>query len=255
MLSKMTDRPLLWVTSSRPGPDPVVGSSPSLIIYDTIADAEPRLTDLPAALAARLLACDLSQTVAVISNVNARLLYDGMRNEELHRRIEADLVFPEMLSCLQRVRAKRTSQSSVIFTRRSLLLLAKIALGLQRDTPGGEFDEREIGTCILIVNELLQPTVAQSDPLLIVDMMANWDLFMPPDVPHVLARFRLVLRHLLTSTHPTVTIFCRIYLRTTVANHIAKIHFILRILAVLWSFATCALLLDRRFEIFDVFVR
>jgi len=28
----------------------------------------------------------------------------------------------------------------------------------------------------------------------------------------------------------------------------------LRIL-VLWSFATCALLLDRRFEIFDVFVR
>ena len=34
-----------------------------------------------------------------------------------------------------------------------------------------------------------------------------------------------------------------------------KIHFILRILPVLWSFATCALLFDRRFEILDVFVR
>jgi hypothetical protein len=203
ILPDMAHRLLLWLPSTLSEHDPKVGG-PSLIVYDTIAEATSGLTDLPAALVARLGVCNLAQTLAVISNVNARLLHDGMGNEELHRRLEADLVFPELLARLQPVRATRTGQSSVIFTRRSLLLLAKIALGVQRSELGGEFDQREIGTCVLILNELLQPTVAQSDELLIVDMMANWDLFMPADVPHVMARFRLIVRHLLTSTHPTV---------------------------------------------------
>jgi len=184
-------------------PDSEAGG-PSLIVYDTIAEAAPHLHDLPAALLMRVLASDLTDTLAVISNANARLLRDGMRNKDLHQRLEADLLFPELLERLEPVRAKRTEQSSVIFTRRSLLLLAKIALGVQRGAPDGRFDQREIGTCILILNELLQPTAAQSDELLIVDMMANWDLFMPVDVPHVLARFRLIVKHLLTSAHPSV---------------------------------------------------
>ena len=199
----MENRPLLWLPGMNPRPNPE-GGGPSLIVYDTIADAEPDLHDLPTALLTRICASNLTDTLAVISNANARLLHDGMGDKELHQRLEADLVFPELLARLEPVRAKRTSQSSVIFTRRSLLLLAKIALGAQRSAPGGELDQREIGTCVLILNELLQPTVGQSDELLIVDMMANWDLFMPADVPHVLARFRLIVRRLLTSTHPTV---------------------------------------------------
>src|ERR1700686_3724567 len=202
----MSDRPLLWLPSSavqqlghtREGEN----DGPSLIVYDTIGEITQSVPDLPGVLASKLLAFAPLTLLAIVSNVNARLLLDGMSNPSLHAQLEVDLVHPELLARLQPVRSQRTAQQSVIFTRRSLLLLAKISLGLQRGYTGGDANEREIGTCTLIVNELLQPTVEPSDDLLVVDIMANWDLFMPLDVPHVLARFRLLMRRLLTSTDP-----------------------------------------------------
>ncbi|HSY49308.1 MAG TPA: hypothetical protein VLC46_10890 [Thermoanaerobaculia bacterium] len=86
-----------------------------------------------------------------MSNVNARLLHDGLSNPSLHAQLEADLVYPELLAGLHTVRSQRAPQQSVIFTRRSLLLLAKISLGLRDDRTAGDANEREIGTCILII--------------------------------------------------------------------------------------------------------
>jgi hypothetical protein len=204
----MSDRPLLWLPSSavqQPGhAGEAQSDGPSPIVYDTIGEITRGVPDLPGVLAAKLLAFAPETLLAIVSNVNARLLHDGMSNPSLHAQLEADLVYPELLAGLHSVRSQRTAQQSVIFTRRSLLLLAKISLGLKRDGTDGDANEREIGTCILIINELLQPTGPQSDDLLVVDIMANWDLFMPLDVPHVLARFRLVMRRLLTSTDPRV---------------------------------------------------
>jgi hypothetical protein len=204
----MSDRPLLWLPSSavqQPGHARTGESDgPSPIVYDTIGELTSGVPDLPGVLAAKLLAFAPETLLAIVSNVNARLSHDGMSNQSLHAQLEANLVYPELLAGLHSIRSQRTTQQSVIFTRRSLLLLAKINLGLRGDRTGGDANEREIGTCVLIINELLQPTGPQSDDLLVVDIMANWDLFMPPDVPHVVARFRLLMRRLMTSTDPRV---------------------------------------------------
>jgi hypothetical protein len=178
---------------------------PRLIVYDTIREAHPNLAHLEDALANALVGFNRETTLAIIGNVNARLLHDGLSNAALHERLEADLVYPDLRARLAPVRAKREADLSVIFTRRSLLLLAKLALGIKREDDGRDFDQRDIGTCVLIVNELLEPTAPQSDELLMMDMIANWDMFFPLDLPHLVARFRLLFERLLTSTHPLIT--------------------------------------------------
>jgi hypothetical protein len=204
----MTERPLLWLPASM-APHITADEPrdrPRLIVYETITQASPGIQDFAGTLLTKLASFDLETTLAIISNVNARLLHDGHADPALHQQLERDLVYPDLLQALAGVRASRVSDQSVIFTRRALLLLAKVVLGLQRDTPGRDFEPREIGTCVLIVNELLERTSGRSDDLLMIDMMVNWDVFTPVDVPHVMGRFRLIFDRLQHSTHPGVVV-------------------------------------------------
>jgi hypothetical protein len=200
----MRRRPFLWLPSSAlQHISEARKDGPGLMVYDTISEVDPGLPDLAGVLVAKLASFDLETTLGFVSNVNARLLHDGHEDVPLHEQLERDLVYPDVMEKLGPVRASHGREQSVIFTRRALLLLAKIALGVARDGPGGSFDQREVGTCVLIINELLQKA-EQSDDEFVIDMMTSWDLTAPLEVPHLVARFRLVFEHLRTSTHPTV---------------------------------------------------
>lgn len=200
----MGRRPLLWLPStaaqyvSEPPTD-----GPGMIVYDTIGEVDPAITDLPGLLASKLRSFDLETTLGFVSNVNARLLHDGHDDRALHEQLERDLVYPDILERLKPARASHVREQSVIFTRRALLLLAKVALGIAREHSSESFDQREIGTCVLIINELLEKP-GKSDDEFVVDMMASWDLTAPLDVPHLVTRYRLVFEHLRTSSHPTI---------------------------------------------------
>ncbi len=94
----MPDRPLLWLPSSavqQPGHAREGESDgPSLIVYDTIGEITQGVPDLAGVLIAKLLAFVPETLLAIVSNVNARLLHDGKSNASLHAQLEAELVYP-----------------------------------------------------------------------------------------------------------------------------------------------------------------
>lgn len=198
----MSDAPRLWLPARLKQNDDR-GMRPSLVQYNSIREIQPELSNLPSLLADMLARFDRLTTLAIVGNVTARIVQEGA-DPALHAQLETDLVYPDVLAALQAVRKRSNSDANVVFTRQALLILAKLALGLQRTEPGAEFDQREIGTCVLIMNELLQPTAGRSDDLLMLDTMATWETYAPLDVPAVVARFRLIFRRLRESQHPTI---------------------------------------------------
>ncbi len=191
-------RPGLWTLSRYSRTE--LRTRPTTVVYDNIKNtlgSDASAADVLNSIAGK----DALGLLAICANVNSRLMEAGASNSEFHSRLENDLSTADLRAALHEARRDRRSDLSVIFTRRNLLLTAKLVLGLHL-SGDDEFDQRQFGMLALRLNDFLERpnrTRALTDEEIAIDSLTSWTLHNSADLWMDIARADLIMEEFFTS--------------------------------------------------------
>jgi len=148
------------------------------LVTNTLSQLADGDSDPGSLLFSLLSSSDTTSLLTLLANINARLLSSG--NElDLHDKLEADLLTAEQRMALAKLRSGTTRRPDryIVFHRRALLLLMKVALGVARSGQVAALVDSIAGDLVLAANDVTERLHrVEGDAALMMESLVTWDL-------------------------------------------------------------------------------